>query len=100
MSAAERGAVDLGPSHLQVDRRSRGVESRYRATADAFLLKRPGIVTNSNAGAGGADGSRQRHGAGGRQVEGWERRLRRRRWVAGTSWPGPDVRRGHASREG
>jgi len=41
------------PAHLQVDRRSCGVEGRHRAAADAFLLKRPEIVTNDDAGARG-----------------------------------------------
>src|ERR1700687_3514723 len=54
VGTAQRGAVGFGPAQLQVDRRAGRVESGYRSAANGFLLKDRRIVTNHQAGAGGA----------------------------------------------
>ena len=55
MPGAERGAVDLGPAQLQVDRRPRRIVGRRRSAADGFVGERGQVV--------GDDGTRADIGA-------------------------------------
>src|SRR5205085_4649476 len=50
MPTAEQGAVGFGPSQLQIDLRSAGVERRYCPATDGFVLKNSAIVGNDDAG--------------------------------------------------
>ena len=81
MRTTQRGTVGFGPSHLQVNRRTSRVESRYRATADGFLLKNRNVIINDETGAGSAaarcvppsswsqsEGCERRRRAGDRQI--------------------------------